>query len=251
MSKLLIQDIIVFQDFVASIFKLIPACKFEINKDGCNVNGINDSRTVRAFFKTNSIISNEPVSFCIDDISKLNTCLNTLVSFNENASGKYELDFDNTFISCSTDIKFKLRLIKEDVIAQYVSNSLTTTLENTFGCKINTQLMKKLCSISSINSSDNPKVYITKVDDKIFAEVDDKEVRITNSIGIPLSNDFYGSWDGQVLIIKLDMFRLWNLVNADVIDINMTNKGVLSIINQKTKDSSFININIISSVLKN
>ena len=67
-----IEDLQYFEELLTSISKITGACKFSVDNSGCDVRVKSDTGAVRAFFKSKALVSDEPVSFCLSDIKKLN-----------------------------------------------------------------------------------------------------------------------------------------------------------------------------------
>lgn len=237
----------VFENFVSSILKLVPSCKFEINKEECTVMCVDENGISRAFLKTNSVFSDQPTCFCLNEVQKFAKCIATASEYQKD--GALKLIFDDTFIKLSSGIKFRLKTVKEDVIEKYISKPLKSELTPIFGCTLPSVSIKKLCSVSMISSSETPKVYLSKINDNIFGEIDDKKLVIADSIGIPLTKDIFGSWTSTITL-KLDTFRLLNLIDCDKIKIALTEQKVLQVENEKTINSFFIKAKMITAVFK-
>lgn len=247
MNNITITNLSVFNAFLTSILKIVQAAEFNIDSKECVVRSINESNSIRSFLSTNSIISNEPITFCLNEVSKLLKCVSTLEELNK--SDIYELKFDGTFILFEKDVKFKLKTIKREIIEKQLSLPLNSTLENIYGFSLKNELYRKLLSLTSISSSDKAKIYLANINGKIMAEIDDKTLKITDSIGIPISSEISGTWS-DVICVSLDCFKLFNLTNANLINIYMTDKKVLRTTSSIEVNQSYLNSEIISSTLK-
>jgi hypothetical protein len=248
-----VKNIEFFENFISSIIKLgVPACKFEINKDGCEVSALNDSTVMRAFYSTNAISSDKDVSFCFTKLSSLLSSLGLVEEFDlaKTKQKDFIMDYDGTFIKYSGVSKFKFSTVREDVIERSISPKLSAVITPVFGCTLSNVLMKKINSLSFVSASAETKVYFYKDKDLIFAEIDDKQSKMSDSATIPVTNDLFGDWN-LPLVTKLDSFRLWNLLQCESIKFSFTDKNVLEIINESNdKDGNFIKIRIITSLLK-
>lgn len=218
------------------------------DKDGCTVLG-KCGNSIRARMKTNSASSDSPVSFCLREIQRLHKCIQAIADFDP--QNTIELSFDGTFVKHTGAVKFKLRTIKEDVIAEYVDTQINTELVDDFGFLLTFKSYKDILTYCNINSSDAKKVYISKADGKIVAEINDKEEALADSIGFPIGEPLNGDWQ-DVIIIDLETFRLWNILKTDLVKIEMTDKKVVRVLSEKeTADGKYkICADLISRVLK-
>lgn len=246
--KIYIKDIKLFEKLLHSVNRLVPSCKFEIDKDKAEIRGFNDSTVIRAFYETNIITSDEASSFCIAKLANFYKSIQLISEFGDNDT--IELNYDGTFIKYSSNTKFKFSTVKEETVEKYISPRLKVTLDKIYGCTLTQPLMKKLSSLSCISNDDKIKVYIYKENDAIMGEIDNKQLRISDSIAIPITKDFYGPWD-NIIIVTLDSFRLFNLLDTDSIKFHMTDKKALLIENEIVdKSGNYVKVNLISSILK-
>jgi hypothetical protein len=248
--KILIKDINLFENFMRSIIKLLPACKFQISKDKCEIYGFNENLVLRAEYETNVLVSPEgDATFCLSKLSNFYKSIQLISEFNKGDNKEVELDYDGTFIKHKSSTKFKFSTVKEETIEKSITKKLTATLVNEYGCTINNVLIKKLTSLSCISNNERIKVYLYKEGNSIFGEIDDKQLRISDSVSIPISNNFYGDW-GSLIILNLEAFRNFNLLDAPEIILNMTDKKALLITNEIVEGDKFVKIKVIASPLK-
>ena len=76
MAEIKIRDYGLFQDVVKAMTKLTNAAKFQIGPNGLEVYGKN--AYARGEFTTNSVYSDEPLEFCLDDVPLLLKILTTV-----------------------------------------------------------------------------------------------------------------------------------------------------------------------------
>jgi hypothetical protein len=224
-----IKDIKLFQQFLQAVGKISLACKFEIDKNGITVGSYNDARTIKSFINSNSVTCDKKIEFCLGEIQKLLKCLQTLRDINQKTN-EIDMIYTGTFFKYDGDIDFKLHTVKEEVIEKYISPPSKVELKVENSCTISSNLIKRVISLESINSSENTKVYISKKKDKIFVDVDDKSASITDSVGIPVSTDFTGDWIG-VFPVKMDYFRNFNILNSESIKVDIMDKKVIEVTN--------------------
>ena len=77
-----------------------------------------------------------------------------------------------------------------------------------------------------------------------MGEIGDKSERLSNCIGIPISQDHYGTWLTS-FSVSLESLRVFNLINADKININMTKQKVLAIDSKVDYDKYYLRSNIV------
>lgn len=279
-----IEDLQHFEELLTSISKITGACKFVIDSNGCDVRVKSETEAVRAFFKSTALISDEPVSFCLSDITKLNKSLKVVTdtrkrkmnAYIDKKIASYEnsekinktelkekfgnefrrkeqafvLVYDHPYIKYSKDgVKFKFTTIKEDVIEYTKPTSLTRELTDDYGFTIDTEMVRRVTEMSNITVLDKPKVYIYKEKhdsgEYIVAEIDDKTQRLSDSIGIPITRDFFGDWYGHICLI-FDAFKLFNLIPSKEIKVAMTKEQAISV----KSSNKFNSVHIITQGLK-
>ena len=244
-----INNIDIFLTFLDCITRnVIPSCKFIISKEKTNVFTINDSRTVRLILTTNSLtVDDSNVEFCFNEIGKLKQSI-TLIK-NINKINKCELSFDNTYLSYDNNVKFKLKVTKEDTIIKYITSDIKTEIKYNFIFDTNSSYIKTLLSsINIVNNSDS-KIYFSCKDKLIIAEVDDKTNNICDSIGIPVGILREGVID-KVVCIPIESFKAFNTLPSDKIQVGLAN-SVMFITEVNTVDNDyFINLKVLSAILK-
>jgi hypothetical protein len=161
--------------------------------------------------------------------------------------------FDGEFLSLKDKMKFKLKSCKESVVKANIGEDMKRKLVPGFGMKLQNAMMKKLCTMSFISSSDeskDQKIYFYKEGEQIVGEIDNKKQKIRDSIGIPVTSDYFGDWTVPV-ICKLDNFRMWNPLNVDVVNVAILEGGKAAVIlNDAKTGDKFVKIKIINTVLK-
>ncbi len=280
-----IEDLQYFEELLTSISKITGACKFSVDSTGCEVKVKSETEAVRAFFKSKALVSEEPISFCLSDIKKLNRSIKIVADTRKSKMESYVnkklkayekgddkinkkeltikfqhefrkkekpsiLIYDHPYIRFSKDgVKFKFSTIKEDVIEYTKPTSLTRELTDDYGFTISAKMVSRVAEISSITVLDKPKVYIYKEKHEsgeyIVAEVDDKTQKLSDSIGIPVTREFFGDWYGHICLI-LDAFKLFNLIPSEEIKVAMTKEKAISV----KSSNEFNSVHIITQGLK-
>lgn len=242
-----INNISVFSTFLDCISRNVPSCKFFINSQETNVYCINDSKTVRLILNTNSITSDEDVNFCFNEIVKLRQSVNLIKNVNNIDS--CQLNFDNTFISYNNNIKFKLKVIKEDIILKYISQNIKTELKYNYKFNTTSSYIKSILSNINIVNNSNSKIYFSCKDNLVIAEIDDKTNNICDSLGIPIGKLTEGVID-KVVCIPIESFKAFNTLNSDSIHVGLANNISMIIDTKITENDFFINLKILCSILK-
>lgn len=285
MKNIKIEDLQYFEELLTSVSKITGACKFTVDEKGCTIKVKSETESVRAFFKSTALISEEPISFCLSDINKLNKSIKVvadtrkrkmesfikkkLSSFeaselkgkNRELTDKFKAEFrskekpffllyDYPYIKFSKDgVKFRFSTIKEDAIEYTKATELTRALTEDFGFVTNTKTINKIAEISGIAALDKPKVYIYKEKHEsgeyIVGEVDDKTQKLSDSIGIPISKEFFGDWYDHICLM-LESFKLFALVPSDNIRVTMTKEKAISV----KSSNEFNTVHIIAQGLK-
>lgn len=245
-----IVDLEVFDKYISAVNKLVNSCKFIIGDKECTILSIDENQVFRVSFKTNAVISDTPVSFCLNELVKFSRSISTLKEFKGSEHNTATFTYDGNFIELKDVVKFKLKLVKEEVIQRYIDKEITAKLENLASFQLNYTLMKKLCGMSFISTADDShKLYLYKEGDSIIGEIDNKQMNIRDSIAIPISKNFTGDWSTP-LICKLDHFRMWNLLDVPEITVNVIKQGAFVITNSANKNGIVSNVKIISPMLK-
>jgi len=247
--KITIHNSALFAEYIKSLVRLVPSCKMTFNKDGCAVFG-KCGTSIRACMKTNSASSDTEVSFCLREIQRLHKCMKAIADFDPQE--EIILTFNSsTFLQHSGAVKFKLRTIKEEVIAECIDTPITAVINDDFGFLLTIKGYTDILNYSNVSSSDKKKVYLSKSDKKICAELNNKDEALSDSIGFPVSETFNGDWQ-DVICTDLETFRLWNVLKTDEVNIQMTDRSVVRIRSSRVSDDGKFTIeaDLISRVLK-
>ena len=102
--ELIVSNLELFIRYLGAINRLVPSCRFDINSEGCNVMGLYEFKTIRAFFTTNILTSDETTSFCLDELQKFLKSMQTVGEFEDSIQ---PLTYDGTFLKYSNQVKFK------------------------------------------------------------------------------------------------------------------------------------------------
>lgn len=242
-----INNIEVFSTFLDCISRNVPSCKFIINSNITKVFAINDNKTIRLLTNTNSLTCEQEVSFCFGELIKLKQSINLIKNINK--VNNCVIDFNNTFISYNNNVKFKLKVIKEDIISRYISQDLKTKLQYNYKFNTTSGYIKNILnSINIINNSDS-KIYFSCNDNLVIAEIDDKTNNICDSLGIPIGKLIEGSVN-KVVCIPIESFKSFNTLVSDDINIGLVNDISMIVNSRYNEGDTFIELSILCSILK-
>ena len=242
--KLKVNDIEEFCELIKAVNKIVPDAKFIVDENGCQVKVINDSQTIRAFFSSQSLESEESVEFCFKDIMNLKQSLEMISNIEDENFA--ELDFNGTFISYKNNVKFKLKVVKEDIIERYITKDLKTKLEKVFKFMFELEKMKQVLQCVNIVSNSDSKVYISENNGKVIAEIDDKTNKMANSVGIPISDELDGTIESPIPLMIENFQAFTTLGVADEIEVTFTDKNVFEV----RSEYESIKMYLITTILK-
>jgi hypothetical protein len=228
-------------NFFTSVKKCGESCELNVSSDCAKINLVNEGATFRAYFHTATMTSDSDVSFCFSDISKFIKCLQTIKDVGKNET--VVTVKNGTMFHDNHQVSFKLKGVKRDVIMRYISQPMKEEPKVSFGFTLPDDMMKKMISLNSINNS--AKVYFSLKDGVVIGEIDDKGDDLTDSIGFPVSSEYFGEWS-YPMKLKLDNFRSFNLMNADKFTICATEQKFIVVDSVSEKS----NVKIICGVLK-
>ena len=248
--NIIIKDIDYFSSFLSTLIKFVPSCQFIVDKNSTKVNALNDAHTIRAFFETNSVVtdSEEELNFCLNDVSKLLKAIN-LIKGNDTKES-ITLQYDETFITYDGTTCFKFKVIKEKIIEQYITKPITALLATVFKFKTSVAKIKQVIQANSIVSQEESKVYMYMKENKVIAEIDDKQNAFNDSIGLPIADAILEGHLGKVTCIKFSDFILFSILPAEDIFIKLTDKNVFEIEANIIKGDYKVSMRMLAQILK-
>jgi hypothetical protein len=268
MQNIKIEDLHHFEELLTSISKITGGCRFNVDETGCTVNVKTETESVRGYFKSTCLIAEEPIFFCLTDISKLTRAIKVVSDNRRNKLDAYirkridvyktnnpdakikqtelkdkfssdfkakESDFfisyQHPFLKFSKDgVKFSFSTVKPEVVEYTGARSLSRELTNIHGFVITDKNITKASSLSSITNLAKPRVYMykekTNGNEYIVAEINDKTLQVSDSVGIPVSNKFDGEWLDYICV-PLEAFKLFNIIPSEEISVNMTKERMI------------------------
>lgn len=250
MAKLQIKNVSEFSNFLKCATTLISeggGCEFVYQSNMLNCSVANDASTFRAYFTSSCIESNSDFSFCIQEVSSLIKAIDLLKDVEQLETAT--LDLTDSFISYLGTMNFKVRLVKREVVEKNITVPLKSQLTNIFSFNTNDKLLKRMLKCTQI-SSEAVKIYFSLKEinsDIVVAEIDDKTMKYTTSIGVPIScTPIEGSF--VPFITQLSLFKMINSFSiVGDIKIAYTDKNVLDI----TYANDNFTMRVVACMLKN
>jgi len=239
-----INDIEVFDELIKAVVRIVPDAQFEVDSEGVQLKVMNDSQTIRAYFKSDCMTSKEAVTFCFKDLLNLKKSVGLIAAIEDEV--QCDLEFNNTFLTYKNDVKFKLKVVKPDIIQDYITEDIKTKLKSVFSFETEPEFIKQVIQCTNIVNDNDCKVYFTQSEDKVICEIDDKMNTMANSVGIPVSDNIEGSID-KAIAMSVDNFQAFSVLPADTININYTDKNVFEV---RSKFDDSIELYMITTTLK-
>lgn len=212
-----------FCEFLSSVVQIVPDAKFVVNENETHAYVLKEGQMVRAFFTTNSCVSEKgEQSFCLKDINKFQRAIELI----NKVGGEDDINlvYDKGFVSYTGKGSFRFKTVKEDQIEMFVTNALKTKLEpeSVFECDYK-QFRQFLSSCSVVaDKPDSVKVYVYQKNDEIIGEMGDRMNKFSDSISLPISNNIQsGTMVGSQALV---------FANALTITTLKTDKLTLSIV---------------------
>jgi len=258
MNKIQITNVQLCTQFLISICKIIPSCKFTITNKDCKVNAVSENNVCRAYFETDCIVAND-----IDDGDFIEFSFNNLINLikslklinNIEDKNECELKFNGYALSYKDDVKFKLNTCKPELVERFYTENINTELTEEFSFITSTDEVKKLLSCISIASEeeeDSIKIYLEQKEnsDLVIGEVNDHLNSYSNSVGIPLGNLINKTVINDIICMRVQALRTFTLIDSDVIKVQKCNYPVLAINSEIKQDIGYIKLYSIIQLLK-
>ena len=165
-----ILDFNLFHDVIKATVKLVSSAKIMVGPTGLEIYGARD-RTARCEIVSNSIFSNENISFSIENMQMFLKIISTVKEIHENDYTGLKFFIDMPFVRFeSKKFKTKYSTCNEDVIGAWISKKFETILTPIFEFTSSADFIKKINNHSFMFSDPkNARVYLeTKSDMEIM-----------------------------------------------------------------------------------
>lgn len=227
---LYIDDIKMAIEYLKSIQKVADSGRFNITASGCSVNTITEDGIARIYIKTNVIHCDKDdfFEFNFQNINNLSNSLKAILEVED--SNNCAIEYTKQALIYKNSVKFKLKLVKPDIVDRFYTKPLKTTLEPVFTIHTDVKRISKLLSnIGIVGDADEVKIYYTASDDGETAnfEIDDKLNTYSNNFTLPV-----GKLEGtitQLLCTNISACRIFTLLNSNDIKISFTKQMVFKV----------------------
>jgi len=258
--KLKIESVKGFYEFVRSIKMISPGAIFILSEKGCVVKSINESKSIRAFFRTN-VIKAKPgkgeedlIRLSLLDLSKLLQAVKVVIETGNKDEDTAEFNVTKQFVTYNGKAKFKLKLFNEAHLVFYTTDDLKTKTEDMFTVDMTADIFKYVMKYKGITGEKDPKIYIYTKDEMVLAEHDDKAQTLTDSLGIEIADTFTGEIRNPICININDSFAKFNPLGADSIQIalqSLNGKPVFVKVRSSVQKENYITaIELVSKILE-
>lgn len=253
-TKLNINNFDMLVESMKAMSSAVEGIKVTVGSEQAKV--LSKNPVARLKMTTNSISSDEEVSFCIGDLPSFVKVLQIAQS-KLDKNDKITLEVDNGFVNIkSKPFKSKFALVKEEVILNYVDKEFNSTIDEK--CKFVTTAdnIKELRRSSFIFSDQNvARIYLFADENnpsKMKAELNNRSNPYSNAITVDFGSIQSGSLEKDVVLNfnRMDMFTLFEQID----EIEMTLPDIQALVSTQkiTSDDgeSFVKIWVLSSILE-
>lgn len=258
--KLKIESVKGFYEFVRSIKSIAPGAIFIISEKGCVVKSINESKSVRAFFRTNVVKAirgkddEELTRLSLLDLSKLLQVVKMVIETNDKDIDIAEFNITKQFITHGGKAKFKLKLFNEAHLIFHTTDDLKTQTTDMFSVDMSNEIFKYVMKYKGITGEKDPKIYLYTKEDAVFAEHDDKTQNLIDSVGLEISDTYQGELRNPICININNSFSKFNPLGADSIQIalqELNGKPAFLKVRSMVKEDSYVTaVELVSKILE-
>lgn len=253
MSKELIKinNFELFSEIVKSLSKMADGAKFTVNDCGLTVYAKNDYS--KCELTSNSIISDNELTFCIGNLSMFLKIMTTLSGiYKEDVTNSVKMYFDSPFIKFeSKKFKTKISTVEEDNIVNFIGNKVHTELSPQIEFTTNSSIIRSINSHSFITTDSNAaRIYVSTdpqmENNVIFATIGNEENDFENSVTLELGLITSGVLDDRKLILNFDRLNILNMLPSEEINVQLAKERpvLISKVQKTGKNDTFFNISI-------
>lgn len=226
--QITIKNITEFCNFLSAAVKISDGHKFIINRNNIIIRSVNSDKTIRAELQFNLIEADTPFTFCMMETSRfLNTLKMCIPAKNEVLA--LTLVYDGEMITHnSKKFKFKFGTASPAVVNKWVDENIDLSkFTMTASADVKSDDLKRIITAYGIINSESAKVYLSKQDEIIMADVTDSATRLSNAITIPLTESYDGMWVTPYCC-KFASFRMFNIYGLDSITLTVYNSAAIN-----------------------
>lgn len=261
-SQISINDFNLFHETIKATSKVVESAKISIDQNGLAVYGAHGT-IVRCEIITNSVYSQNPVSFSIKDLKTLEKVLSTVKEIHKDdfTDLKFILDLPSVKFQ-SKKFKTKIQCCTDDIIEKWISKKIEATLTPVFEFTTTSDLIKRINSHSYIFSdSESLRIYLETKDDmennSLFASIGNRQNNLNNEMTLKFGAVTYGKLEDDEhneikLTLDLERLNLFNCVQSNDIKVSlMKPKCIVSKTHLIGKNNSFFDFTTYMTLLKN
>lgn len=256
--KLKVNSLKGLYELVKSVKSIANGALFVVNENGCVVKSINESKSIRAFFRTNVWVTqtdedDSTIRIPILDLAKLLQAIKVTIETNGD-SDTAEFQITKQFITHSGRAKFKLKLSSEAHLMFYTTEDIKTQTKDMFTTDITNDMFRYVMKYKSITGDKDPKIYVFLKDGVVYCEHDDKTQNLIDSLGIEVSKDYTGALSTPICININNNFSKFNPLGAEKIQIALQElngkPAFVKVRSRKDFENSIVAVELVSKILE-
>lgn len=256
--KLKVNSLTGLYELVKSVKSIANGAIFVLNENGCVVKSINESKSIRAFFRTNVWVTipegeESTIRIPILDLAKLLQAIKVTIETN-GETNTAEFTVNKQFITHSGKAKFKIKMASEAHLLFYTTEDIKTKTSDMFTTDISNDKFRYVMKYKSITGDKDPKIYVFLKDGIVYCEHDDKTQNLIDSLGIEVSNVYTGTLSAPICININNNFSKFNPLGADKIQIALQEvngkPAFVKVRSRRDFDNSIVAVELVSKILE-
>lgn len=210
-----------------AVAKFVPRCEFICDKSGTTIRSYDGKSRVE--FKTNTMISQDTLSFCTIDLRRVMACFKQIKEHEGKTS--INIDYHGGTLQYNGNMNFKIYTDDRDIVERFVTKEITLEdkMDEDYTFTTSVENLKKLYQLRTIISDDSTKVYFQHKDGNIIGELDNKDEHLFNSIGIPISSEPITGGITNVYAVAISDIDCFTIMPATSMTMKWTTNGALFI----------------------
>jgi len=211
-------------DALRALNKVAKAAKFSINDAGLSVYGKNGFS--KCDIVTNSIVSDEPVEFCIPSVQNLIKLLGTAQELHKDDLSKVGMSFsENCLRITSKKMKTRINTCDPDTIKDSVGHANKGVYTPKFEFITTADEIKRINNHTFLfNETGQIRIYLEQKDDmegnSVFATITDPANELSNTITLQMGLADYGKLDSRI-VLDFERLNILNIKGSDEMRIQL------------------------------
>jgi hypothetical protein len=175
-----------------AVSQCVPSCKITVTSEGAVIFAKNEISRIRMQCKSDVIVSDSSVSFCIGELPKFLSLLRTINKY-KTENETIQIEFNGAYLIYSgSRTSFKFGTIKEDIISKFIDTEIKATIAVTSEFELSQTTLKELVSSRSIVSDSATLRYLFEEDaikkKMVFCSIRDTENPLSSEIRLHVGN---------------------------------------------------------------